>query len=89
MTNVDLQGKQGCKYVIGFYYSPKPKRVKFTEGWPSDAEENLERLADAGEPMDNFATLCRNCNGTVSAPLSLSKTDNSISRTRSHVQELP
>lgn len=62
-TIVNLQGKQGCKYSVGIYWSPKPKRKKLAEGWPESVEENLERLADAGDSMDSFATLCRNCNG--------------------------
>lgn len=64
LTNVNLQGKTGCKYTVGFYFSPKPKRSKFAEGWPSNSDENLERLADAGRPMEVLLPLCRRCNGT-------------------------
>lgn len=31
--------------------------------WPRDAEENLERLANAGLPYDRGVIKCRNCAG--------------------------
>lgn len=31
--------------------------------WPRDAEENLERLANAGLPYDRGVIKCRNCGG--------------------------
>lgn len=61
MTSVNLQGKGDCEYVIGYYYSPKPKRAKFAEGFPSSPEENLERLKDAGTPMQHVLPFCYNC----------------------------
>lgn len=38
-------------------------------GWPKDAEENLERLKDAGLPMDRGIPKCSRCDGkpTLSA----------------------
>jgi len=68
ITLVNLQGKQDCKFTIGYNFSTQPKRAKFAEGWPSSVEENLERLADAGEAMDQLATLCRNCKGMIASP---------------------
>lgn len=63
LTLVNLQGKAGCKYTIGYFFTDKPKRKIFATGWPESAEVNLERLADAGVPMENYVPLCRNCNG--------------------------
>lgn len=60
-TNVDLQGNQGRKYVVSFQKQPKPPRPKFADTWPKSPEENLERLKDAGFPMDKMVTLCGNC----------------------------
>lgn len=71
LTNVDLGGKQGCKYQVGYQYSPKPRRKNFAEGWPASAEENLERLQDAGETMDNLKPVCRNCERTFIRPVLL------------------
>lgn len=31
--------------------------------WPRDAEDNLERLANAGLPYDRGIIKCRNCGG--------------------------
>ena len=96
LTNVNLQGKVGCKYTVGFYFSPRPKRSKFAEGWPSNPDENLERLADAGRPMEVLLPLCRRCNGahrcrahdkrhnTFWSPADLL----SLCRTRTHFEEL-
>ena len=63
MTIVNLQGKTDCKYVIGYYFSIKPKRAKFAQGFPTSEEENFERLKDAGEAMENVIPVCRNCGG--------------------------
>lgn len=61
MTSVNLQGKSACKYVVGFYYSPKLQRAKFAESWPPTPEENLVRLEEAGAVMDQTQLQCRNC----------------------------
>lgn len=66
MALVNLQGKAGCEFVIGFFFSAKPKRAVFATGWPSSPEENIERLGNAGVPMESFIPLCRNCDGTSS-----------------------
>lgn len=60
-TIMDLQGNLGKKYTISYRFSDKPKRPKEKEGWPSDAAENLERLEDAGEPVDRHMPRCNNC----------------------------
>ncbi|MCJ1303297.1 hypothetical protein MMC08_006105 [Hypocenomyce scalaris] len=61
-TFIDLQGKLDCTYQIGYYFSPKPKRTNAAQGWPSSPEENMERLKDAGIPMDRGIPKCNNCN---------------------------
>lgn len=62
MSLIDLQGKLGCQYVVGFYYSPKAQRQHLRERWPESVEDNLERLADAGFPYDRQIPKCANCN---------------------------
>jgi hypothetical protein len=59
-TNVDLQGEIGKKYAIGYYFSEKPQRPNLASKWPATAEENMERLADAGIPMDRGVEKCNN-----------------------------
>lgn len=60
-TNMDLQGNLDRTYTISYRLSDKPKRPKEAEGWPTSAEKNMERLKDAGEPMDRGVPLCGNC----------------------------
>ena len=38
-------------------------RANLEERWPHDAEDNLERLANAGLPYDRKVMKCRNCGG--------------------------
>lgn len=63
LTFVNLQGELDKTYQVGFYFSPKPKRANMAAGWPKDAEENLERLKDAGLPMDRGIPKCTRCDG--------------------------
>ena len=60
-TNMDLQGKLDCKYTISFRLSNKAQRPKEKDAWPATDEENLERLADAGIPVDRGIPKCSNC----------------------------
>ncbi len=60
-TNMDLQGNLDRTYTISYRLSNKPKRPREAEGWPASAEENMERLKDAGEPVDRGMSLCGNC----------------------------
>ncbi|KAI9813656.1 MAG: hypothetical protein M1827_003727 [Pycnora praestabilis] len=62
-TIADLQGKIGCKYAVAYHFSPHPRRPKDKEGWPATPEENLERLKDAGVPVDRQIQKCTNCGG--------------------------
>lgn len=58
---VNLQGEKGQEYTVSFQFSPRPRRAKFAEGWPSSAEENVERLSKAGLPIDSMVPKCSNC----------------------------
>lgn len=61
-TNMDLQGNLDRKYSVSWRKSPKHSRPKEKENWPATPEENLERLADAGQPVDRGIPLCTRCN---------------------------
>ena len=62
LTNMDLQGHMDKKYTVTYRFSPKPTRPREREVWPDTPEQNLERLADAGEVVDRGVTKCNNCN---------------------------
>lgn len=62
-TLVNIQGKIDCTYEVGFYFSDKPQRKSAREGWPEGKEENLERLKDAGLPVDRGIPKCGRCGG--------------------------
>lgn len=69
MCLISLQGKLNCKYVVGFYYTPKPQRAALRERWPTSTEDNLARLEDAGLPYDRQIPKCINCGGKqISVP---------------------
>jgi hypothetical protein len=57
---VDLQGNLDKKYSVSWRWSDKAARPKEKDGWPT-TEENLERLQDAGEPVDRGIVKCSNC----------------------------
>lgn len=38
-------------------------RANLEQRWPSDADDNIERLANAGLPYDRQVIKCRNCGG--------------------------
>lgn len=59
-TNVDLQGEIGKKFAVGYYFSEKPQRPNLAAKWPASPEDNMERLADAGIPMDRGVEKCNN-----------------------------
>lgn len=61
-TIVNLQGKIGCSYAVFYFLSGKPQRPNMKERWPKSSEENLERLEDAGVPMDSGVVKCNNVN---------------------------
>lgn len=60
-TNMDLQGKLDKKYTISYRFSDKPMRPKEADAWPPSSEENMERLKDAGIPVDRGIPKCANC----------------------------
>ena len=59
-TNVSLQGEVGKKYAVGYYYNEKPQRPSLKDKWPTSPEENMDRLADAGTPLDRGVEKCGN-----------------------------
>jgi len=60
-TNMDLQGNLDRKYSVTWRWSDKALRPKEKDAWPTTPEENFERLADAGEPVDRGVPKCSNC----------------------------
>lgn len=60
-TNMDLQGHMDKKYTVTYRLQWNPPRPRDREHWPKDVEENMERLADAGEPTDRGKPKCSNC----------------------------
>jgi hypothetical protein len=60
-TNMDLQGNLDKKYTVSWRKSGKHARPKEKEIWPETPEQNLERLLDAGEPVDRGIPRCTNC----------------------------
>lgn len=61
MTIVNLQGKLNCKFQVMYAFSDKPQRPNHKDRWPASADENLDRLTDAGIPMNRFIPKCRRC----------------------------
>lgn len=61
MTIVDLIGNPDREYVLSIQLSAKPRRIKLAQGWPDDANVNLERLKSAGFVQDRGVPLCSNC----------------------------
>jgi hypothetical protein len=62
LTNMDLQGNMDKTYTVTYRFSPKPTRPRERDVWPETPEQNLERLADAGEVVDRGVSKCSNCN---------------------------
>lgn len=60
-TNMDLQGNLDRKYSVNWRWSAKALRPKEKDAWPATPEENIQRLADAGEPVDRGIPKCGNC----------------------------
>lgn len=60
-TIVNLQGKIDQEFTVSIQFGAKPRRAKFSEGWPSSPKENIDRLSKAGFVMDRMVEKCRNC----------------------------
>ncbi|AEO57085.1 hypothetical protein MYCTH_2302856, partial [Thermothelomyces thermophilus ATCC 42464] len=60
-VNMDLQGNLGKKYTVTYRFQWNPPRPRDRELWPKDVDENLERLADAGEVVYGGLPKCTNC----------------------------
>lgn len=89
-TIVNLQGALDQEYVVSIQFSPKPRRAKFSEGWPETPEENLSRLAKAGWPMDRMVPKCTNCDRKCCSPtdsyLTIANQRQSSATARVHAQ---
>ncbi len=66
MTYVNLQGDLDQKYQVGFHLSDKPKRQNQKASWPESREDNLQRLKEAGMPMERGIPKCNRCDGKPS-----------------------
>ena len=62
-TYVNLQGELDKTYKVGFHLSANPKRETAKQGWPETPEENIERLKDAGLPLERGIPKCMRCDG--------------------------
>ncbi|PHH54275.1 DNA-binding protein HEXBP [Ceratocystis fimbriata CBS 114723] len=60
-TLMDLQGNLGREYRVNYRFSQKCLRRAEQDQWPATLEENLERLLNAGEPVDSFDSRCYQC----------------------------
>lgn len=60
-VNMDLQGNLGKKFTVTYRFQWSPSRPRDREVWPKDVDENLERLADAGEVVYGGLPKCSNC----------------------------
>ncbi|KAJ6083882.1 hypothetical protein N7486_010682 [Penicillium sp. IBT 16267x] len=60
-TLIDLQGNLDRQYTVSFYRGPNSPRNSLNGRWPDSAEDNLERLGNAGQPYDRQVLKCRNC----------------------------
>lgn len=67
-TYINLQGELDKTFKVGFHLSSKPKRETAKQGWPETPEENLERLKDAGLPMERGIPKCNRCDGDLLFP---------------------
>lgn len=67
-TIVNMQGEIEKKYCVFYFTSDKPQRPAMKERWPESAEENMERLADAGIAVDRGIPKCRNCKRSTPTP---------------------
>lgn len=76
-TYVNLQGELDKTYKVGFHLSPKPRRETAKQGWPETPEENIERLKNAGLPMERGIPKCMRCNGKSSYPSMLGAANDS------------
>ena len=65
LTYVNLQGELDKTYQVGFYLSDKPKRATLASVWPSSAEENVERLKNAGVALERGIPKCVRCKGDL------------------------
>ncbi|KAI9716503.1 MAG: hypothetical protein M1828_007663 [Chrysothrix sp. TS-e1954] len=63
-TFVNLQGKIDCTHQIFINTGFRPRYKASWKYWPKSPLENVERLEDAGVPMELGIPVCKRCNGT-------------------------
>ncbi|CAK7274266.1 hypothetical protein SEPCBS119000_006082 [Sporothrix epigloea] len=61
LTNMDLQGNLDRKYTVTMRFNNQPSRPREKAVWPVTVEENIKRLADAGELVARGIPQCNNC----------------------------
>ncbi|KAI1845119.1 hypothetical protein JX266_008666 [Neoarthrinium moseri] len=61
LTNMDLQGNLNKKYQVTYRFQSGPARAREAQYFPKGTAENLERLNDAGEPVNSGLLKCNNC----------------------------
>ncbi|KAJ5848472.1 hypothetical protein N7455_012429 [Penicillium solitum] len=78
MSLIDLQGVLDREFVVGFFFSPKASRGHLRERWPANAEENLERMNNAGILYERKMPKCLNCGelGHISRSCKEERTEN-------------
>jgi hypothetical protein len=64
-TVVNMQGEIEKKYCVFYFTSDKPQRPTMKERWPESADENMERLGDAGVAVDRGVPKCNNCESSL------------------------
>lgn len=86
-TLMDLDGKTGRQYHIGYFFSAQAPRGSLKESWPENPEQNMERLQNAGFPVDSMIPKCSNCDGKLSSSSPITTLIYPF-RTRSYLEEL-
>jgi hypothetical protein len=59
-TNMDLQGNLDREFSVTWRWSDRPSRPREQDLWPTSANENSQRLAQAGEAIDRGLPKCNN-----------------------------
>jgi hypothetical protein len=70
-TVVNMQGEIEKQYCVFYFLSDKPQRPTMKERWPESADDNMERLANAGVAVDRGIPKCNNCKATLAIYLVL------------------
>ena len=70
-TLMDYIGNIDREFVLSYRKQAKPRRPIEKKAWPASPEENMERLASAGNAHDRGVPMCAICDGkcSISSPL--------------------